>query len=293
MGHSHAQDASSESALGRAFVLIAVFTVVEVIGGLYANSLTLLADAGHMFLDASALGLSWYAIRLTRRDNDEHLSYGYHRFGVLAAFVNALTLLALAIWIVVEALQRLAEPQAVLPLAGLVVAIIGLVVNLAALRMLHGHSHNNLNVASASLHVLGDLLGSVAAIAAMLIIYYTGWTYADPLLAVVVAAILCHGAVRVLRDAAHVLLEGVPKHLDLENIKQTLTNNVANVQSIHHVHAWALTLDKPMITLHATVDAASDAFATINMIKRELLERFDIDHSTVQLEEGPCPDDNH
>ena len=290
-GHSHGQDLS-EQALGRAFLLIAAFTGVEVAGGILANSLTLLADAGHMFLDASALGLAWYAARLARRRHDDRLSYGYHRFEVLAAFVNALTLLALAVWIVVEAIGRLGTPEAVVPLPGLAVAVIGLVVNLIALRLLHGHGHDNLNIASASLHVLGDLLGSVAAIAAMAIIYFTGWTYADPLLAVLVAGILVHGAQRVLRDSAHILLEGVPHHIDMERLKETLTQDIDNVRQVHHVHAWALTGDKPMVTLHATVDADSDAFATINRIKQVLLDRFGVDHSTVQLEEGPCPDDH-
>ena len=280
----------SETALGRAFLLIAAFTAVEVAGGLYANSLALLADAGHMFLDASALGLSWYAMRLSRRTNDATLTYGYHRFQVLAAFVNALSLFGIAIWIVVEAVGRLAQPQDLLAVPGLLVASVGLVVNIIALRMLHGHSHGNLNVASASLHVMGDLLGSVAAVVAMLIIYYTGWTYADPLLATLVAAILLVGAVRLLKATGHILLEGVPENLDLELIKQTLTSKISNVQQVHHVHAWALTLDKPLITLHATLDENSNAFTTVTEIKTILSEQFSVDHSTVQVEEGPCPD---
>ena len=288
--HTHADHDMSQTALGRTFILIAAFTGIEVVGGLFANSLTLLADAGHMFLDASALGLSWYAMQLSRRENDASLSYGYHRFQVLAAFVNALTLAAIAIWIVIEAIGRIAQPQELLALPGLAIAIVGLIVNVVALRMLHGHSHGNLNVRSAWLHVLGDLLGSVAAVVAMLIIYFTGWTYADPILAVIVATILCTGAVRLLKDSGHILLEGVPKGLDLEQVKQTLTTNIANVQQVHHVHAWALTLDKPLITLHATLDEDSDAFATTSQIKSILRDQFNVDHSTVQVEEGPCPD---
>ncbi|MEM7219015.1 MAG: cation diffusion facilitator family transporter [Pseudomonadota bacterium] len=286
----HEHVASSQTALARAFVIIAAFTAVELVGGLLANSLTLIADAGHMFLDASALGLSWYAMRLSQRSADEQLSYGYHRFQVLAAFVNALTLLLLAAWILFEAIGRLFEPQELLALPGLIVAIIGLVINVAALKMLHGHSHDNLNVQSASLHVLGDLAGSIAAIAAMLIIYYTGWTLADPLLALLVAAILVTGAWRVLRESAHILLEGVPRHLDLEAIRATLAAEIANVQQVHHVHAWALTGEKPLVTLHATVDADADAFGAVNAIKALLLDRFGVDHSTVQVEAGPCPD---
>jgi len=285
--HDHVHD--NEQALGRAFALIGGFMFVEVIGGLLANSLTLLADAGHMFLDASALAFSWYALRLTRRLGDERLSYGYHRWEVLAAFVNGLTLMALVGWILFEAWERLNAPQTMIPLPALVVASAGFVVNILAYRWLHSHQ-DSAAVRSAALHVLGDLLGSVAAMAAALTVWFTGWPYADPLLALVIAAILGRGAWRVLKDATHILLEGVPDGVDLEHIADTLTERVPGVNGVHHLHAWALTAQKPLLTLHASVDEPADLSRVMSGIKDVLVEEFGIDHSTVQVDHGKCPD---
>lgn len=286
--HHHQHD---ERRLGLAFVLIGVFTVVEATGGWLANSLALLADAGHMFLDASALGLSWYAMRLSRRDHDHSLSYGYHRFQVLAAFVNALTLLLVCAWISFEALARLRQPEPILPGPALIVAVLGLGVNLIAFRMLHEGRERNLNMRSAYLHVLGDILGSFAAIAAMAIVLLTGWLAADPLLSMVVVLILLRGAWRLLRESGHILLEGVPGHLDLNEIKRVLTAGVADVLDVHHVHAWALTNERPMVTLHANITEGSDTQRVVAAVKAVLLKEFGVDHSTVQVELGPCPDD--
>lgn len=289
MAHAHDHHHENEQALGRAFALIGTFMFVEVVGGLLANSLTLLADAGHMFLDASALAFSWYALRLSRRLQDERLSYGYHRWEVLAAFVNGLTLMALVGWILLEAWERLNTPQTMIPLPALAVASVGFVVNIIAYRWLHGHQ-DSAAVRSAALHVLGDLLGSVAAMAAALTVWFTGWPYADPLLALVVAAILGRGAWRVLKDATHILLEGVPDGVDLEEIASTLTDRVPGVNGVHHLHAWALTAQKPLITLHASVDEPADLSQVMARIKLVLVEDFGIDHSTVQVDHGKCPD---
>lgn len=280
--------------VGRAFVLIAGFMLVEVAGGLYANSLTLLADAGHMFLDASALGFSWYALHLSRRGHDHRLSYGYHRYQVLAAFINGLTLLALVVWIVLEAWQRLNAPQGMLPIPALAVAVTGLVVNLIAFRWLHQSTrggHDNAAVRSAALHVLGDLLGSAAAIVAAATVYFTGWTYADPLLALVIAVILGRGAWTLVRDSTHILVEGVPDHLDLKQIRDTLARRVPGVIEIHHLHAWVLTAERPLLTLHARVSDDTELSGVVGSIKSVLIEDFGIDHSTVQVEHGECPDE--
>lgn len=279
----------NERLLGRAFLLIGGFMFVEVIGGLLANSLTLLADAGHMFLDASALAFSWYAVRLSRRLTDDRLTYGYHRWEVLAAFVNGLTLMGLVIWILIEAWERLQSPQAMIPMPALAVASAGLVVNIIAYRWLHG-SEDSAAVESAALHVLGDLLGSVAAMAAALIYWLSGWAYADPLLAVVIAGILGRGAWRVLRDATHILLEGVPDGINLESIAETITARVPGVTGVHHLHAWALTAQKPLLTLHASVEEPADLSQVMQRIKTVLSEEFGIDHSTVQVDHGQCPD---
>ena len=285
--HIHHQN---ETRLRNAFFLIAGFMGVEIVGGLLANSLTLLADAGHMFLDATALGLAWYALRISRRSDDHQLSYGYHRFQVLVAFVNALTLFALVIWILVEAALRVAEPEGLLPIPTMLVAAAGFVVNLIAYRWLHTSAHNHA-VESAALHVLGDLLGSAAAITAGAVVYLTGWTYADPLLALLIAVVLTRGAWRVFRQSAHILLEGVPTHLDLAEIRATLTRDVPGVIDVHHVHAWALTAEKPLLTLHATIEEKLDLERIMSELKDVLTTKFGIDHTTIQVEHGHCPDE--
>jgi cobalt-zinc-cadmium efflux system protein len=286
--HSHAQP-DNATLLSRAFLLIAGFMLVEVIGGLLANSLTLLADAGHMFLDASALGFSWYAIRISQREQDHRLSYGYHRWQVLAAFVNGLTLLGLVCWILIEALERLRHPELMLPLPALIVATLGLIVNLIAYRWLH-HAEDNANVRAASLHVLGDILGSASAIIAALTVWFTGWPYADPLLALLIAVILGRGAWQVLNQSAHILLEGVPEGVNLETIAERLTAHIPAISNVHHLHAWALTAERPLVTLHAKADPHADQEQVVAKMKQVLTEEFGITHSTIQLEHGDCPD---
>ena len=291
--HHHDLRGAEERTLKITLAMIVAFMGLEAVVGWMANSLTLVADAGHMFLDASSLGLAWYAVHLSRRDTDANLSYGYHRFQVLAAFVNGLSLLALCTWIVIQAVVRLGSPQPMIAGPALVVAIGGLIVNLVALRLLRDTAASSLNMRAAVLHVFGDLLGSVAAIAAAATALFLGWPYADPILAFVVVAILLRGAISVIIEAGHILLEGVPHHLDLEQIKRRLTESVSSVVEIHHVHAWALTTERPLLTLHATVTEGTDAHMTVGRIKDVLLKDFGIDHSTIQVEQGPCPDGDH
>ncbi|MCP5180797.1 MAG: cation transporter [Pseudomonadales bacterium] len=287
--HDHVPAGASERMLRQAFVLIASFMAVEFVGGWLANSLTLLADAGHMFLDATALGLAWYAARLAQREDNNRLSYGYHRFKVLAAFVNGLTLAALVVWILIEAATRLGQPEPMAAIPTLVIAALGLAVNVAAYRLLHAGQHD-MNVRAAAIHVLGDLLGSAAAIMAALIVYTTGWLYADPLLALAIALLLGRGAWRVIADSAHILLEGVPEGMNLHEIRHALLESVPGLREVHHVHAWSLTSERPLVTLHAHVETDVDVSSTTSCIKQVLLDRFGIDHSTIQVEQGPCPD---
>lgn len=265
--------------------------LVELVAGLMTNALVLLADAGHMFLDATALGLSWWAARISAKGFDHKLSYGYHRFQVLAAFINGLTLVALVVWIAFEAVTRIANPEPILPLPALAVALLGFVINLVAFRWLHGTS-GNANVRSAMLHVLGDLLGSAAAILAAVLVYFFGWMYADPVLALVIIIILGRGAFQVLKESTHILLEGVPQDVDLAEIKRTLCANIPQVQEVHHVHAWALTAEKPLLTLHALVSEKTQVQTVVAEIKAVLSRDFGIAHSTIQVETGPCPDDH-
>ena len=263
--------------------------LVEVAGGILANSLTLLADAGHMFLDAAALGLAWGAMHLSHRRGDHRLSFGYHRFQVLAAFLNGLTLAVLVVWILYEAYERIRTPQAMIPIPAFVVACIGFAVNLIAYRWLHS-AERNANVRAAALHVLGDLLGSAAAMVAAAVVYFTGWTRVDPLLALLIAFILGRGAWRVMRESALILLEGVPKSLDLVAMRDSLTA-VQGVVEVHRLHAWSLTEERPLVTLHARVADESDVQPVTARLKSVLMENFGIEHSTIQVEPGSCPDE--
>lgn len=292
MAHSHHHSDGDISALRKACLLITTFMLVELVVGLWANALVLVADAGHMFLDATALGLAWWAAHLSKRGFDQQLSYGYHRFQVLAAFVNGLTLVALIIWITVEAVQRLINPEAMNPWPTLIVATLGFIVNLIAFRLLHDTSGNT-NIRGAALHVLGDLLGSVAAMVAAIVVMTLGWLYADPVLTLAIVMILSRGAYGVLKESAHILLEGVPAGVNLAEIKTTLTEEIDGVDGVHHVHAWGLTAEKPLLTLHALIPESAQVQIVVRDIKQLLKERFDIEHSTIQVELGPCPDDQH
>ena len=291
MAHSHHYPDSGIKALRKACLLITSFMLVELAVGLWANALVLVADAGHMFLDATALGLAWWAAHLSKRGFDQRHSYGYHRFQVLAAFVNGLTMVALIIWITAEAVQRLINPETLNAWPALIVATLGFIVNLIAFRLLHDTSSNT-NIRSAALHVLGDLLGSVAAIVAAVVVMTVGWLYADPVLTLAIVAILSRGVYGVLQESAHILLEGVPAGVNLAQIKATLTEEIDEVDGVHHVHAWGLTAEKPLLTLHALIPENAKVQNVIGDIKQLLKERFGIEHSTIQIELGSCPDDS-
>ena len=292
-GHGHAPpvDADNQRRVFWAMLVTGGFMAVEVAGGLISGSLALLADAGHMLTDTASLGLAWVAFKLGRKPADTARSYGYQRFQVLAAFVNGATLIAIVGWIAVEAVGRLLTPQPVMGGTMMAVAVLGLIVNLVAFRLLHGGDQRNLNLRGAALHVLGDLLGSLAAIAAAVVILTTGWTPIDPLLSLLVAGLILRSAWMLVRQSGHILLEGTPSHLDIEEIKRELPAAVPAVSDVHHVHAWSLTAERPLVTLHANVRAGADHSRVLQAIKTHLSERFAVEHSTVQLEPGPCADD--
>jgi cobalt-zinc-cadmium efflux system protein len=261
-----------------------------VIGGLAAGSLALLADAGHMLTDTLSLALAFVAFRIGRWPHDTRRTYGYHRFQVLAAFVNGLTLVAIVGWIAIEATRRLLEPVEVLGGLMLAVAAIGLAVNIAAFAILHGGDRRNLNLRGAALHVLADMLGSVAAIVAALVISITGWMPIDPLLSLVVAVLILRSAWMLLRRSGHILLEGAPEWLDEAELRGALAAAVPVVLEVHHVHAWMLTIERPLITLHARVAPGVDQQEALRAIHRALADRFGIEHATVQIEIGEaCP----
>ena len=241
--HHHGAGTTDERRIFTAFLIIALFMVVEVAGGLLSGSLALLADAGHMVSDAAALGMSWLALRIGKRPADAERSYGYRRLEVLVAFVNGCMLFVIALWIVIEAARRFLAPQPVLGGTMLAVAIAGLVANLVAFLVLNGGNRENLNMRSAWLHVLGDLAGFVGAIIAAGIIMATGWWPIDPILSVLVALLILKSAWGIVASSSHILLEGTPPGLDLAALRADLAASVPEVVEIHHVHAWCLSAE--------------------------------------------------
>jgi cobalt-zinc-cadmium efflux system protein len=235
--HSHIH-ATNEKSVAVAACLTGAFMLAEVAGGVIAGSLALLADAGHMLTDFASLALAWLGFRLARRPADWRRTYGFDRFSVLVAFVNGVTLFAIAAWIVVEAVQRLFEPVQVLGGLMLWVALAGLIVNILAFAILSRGDKENLNIRAASLHVAGDLLGSIAAVAASIVIITTGFMPIDPLLSMLVALIIVRSAWHVVRDAGHILLEGSPSGFDVRAVRQDICRALPYVVDIHHVHAW-------------------------------------------------------
>lgn len=289
--HVHGAGADNEKRVLWAFVLTAGFMGAEVAGGLISGSLALLADAAHMLTDAASLALAWIAFRIARRPADPRRSYGYHRGQVLAAFVNGAVLVAIVLWIFVEAVQRLRNPVPVEGGLMLGVAALGLAVNIVAFFILHGGDRRNLNLRGAAAHVLGDLLGSAAAILGALVILWTGWTPIDPILSILVGLLVLRSAWLVVRESVHILLEGTPAGIEPTELRQVLMADIPALVDVHHIHAWSLTPERPLLTLHAQVGETADAQATLKRIKQVLAERYGIDHSTIQIERGHCGDD--
>jgi cobalt-zinc-cadmium efflux system protein len=288
--HHQAEGPNAERRVLAVLALTAVFMVAEAVAGWLSGSLALIADATHMLSDTAALALAYAAFGIARRPSDHRRTYGYHRFEILAAFANGLALFALAAWIVVEALGRLRAPVPVLGGPMLVVAILGLAVNLVSLYLLQSSSHGNLNVRAAFVHVLGDVFGSIGAILAAVVILATGWTAIDPILSVLVAVLVLRAAWDVTRRSAHVLMEGAPEGFHADEVRADLVANVPGVADVHHVHAWALTAERPLVTLHVRLAEDAEHRSALRAIKSRLASRFGIDHSTVQVDDGECPD---
>lgn len=290
-GHDHAHVPEGPGAARKivfAMVLTGAFMVVEVIGGLLSGSLALIADAGHMATDFASLLLAYAGIRLGRRPADSRRSFGYRRFEVLAALVNGITLIALTVWIVFEAVQRLFQPVEVLSGPMLAVAVAGLLVNVAAFAVLRQGGADNINIGGALAHVMGDLLGSVATIAAAAVIWTTGWTPIDPLLSMFVAVLIVRSGWIVVRSASHILLEGTPPGIDIEAIRRELMQ-VEGVAEAFHIHVWSLTTERPLATVHIRVAPQTDAKAVLAVAKARLAAQFGIEHSTVEIDFGEAP----
>ncbi len=289
-GHDHAHGATDKTRVLIAAALTGGFMIAEAIGGLVTGSLALIADAGHMLTDSVSLALAWYAFNLAGRAATSRLTYGFDRVKTLVAYTNGLTIFAIGLWICWEAVVRFAVPQPVLGGPMLVVALIGLGVNIAAFFVLHGGDRDSLNMRGALLHVMGDLLGSVAAIVAAVVILSTGWYPIDPILSALVAVILFKSAWSLVREAGQVLLEGVPDRMDRDSIANDIAAKVPGVTEVHHMHVWSMDGSRNMATLHACLADGTDAFGAVTAIKQRLASAHGIGHATVEVEFGACAD---
>ncbi|GAB5388605.1 MAG: CDF family zinc transporter ZitB [Alphaproteobacteria bacterium] len=293
MTHRPTNPASEQKKLRLAFMLTAAFMGVEAVGGVISGSLALLADAAHMLTDAASLALALWATGYAMKPADAKHSFGHHRARTLAAFINGMLLIALSLWITAEAIGRLMDPRPIEAGTMMVIAALGLVVNIVVFRVLHpDDGPGSLNTRAARLHVLGDLLGSIAALLGGTVIWLSDGAalWLDPVLSLLIAGLLLRSAAFVCREAGTILLESTPPDIDVSGIAEHLQDNISTVRNIHHVHVWMLTEDLIAMTLHARLTKGADADEALKQIIAILRDEFDIHHATVQIEYGPCPD---
>ncbi|MEA2656800.1 MAG: cobalt-zinc-cadmium efflux system protein, partial [Chloroflexota bacterium] len=263
-------------------------------GGLAAHSLALLSDAGHVLTDVFALGLAWFAVAQARRPADQRRSYGYHRVSILAALVNAVTLIVIVIVIAVEAVRRLANPEPVQGGIVIVAALVGIAINAFVAFGLRGETHN-LNTRAALLHVTGDIGASIGVVVAGAIILLTGWLAIDPLLSVVIAVLIAFGAWRIVRETVNLLMEGTPRDINLVAVTSEITGTPL-ITSMHDLHVWALSSDEMALSVHVVVDDCplGEAEHVVRDLEKRLCDRFAIGHTTIQVEScHPCGEINH
>jgi cobalt-zinc-cadmium efflux system protein len=304
MGHSHHHShdqghhhhgSNNKNALKWSFFLIAGFMIIEVIGGMLTNSLALLSDAGHMLSDAAALGLSFLALTFGQKKASPTKTFGYKRFEILAAFINGITLMVISLYIFWEAYHRIVNPPEVISKGMLIVSTIGLLVTLAAAYILmRGDKDENLNVRSAFLHVIGDMLGSIGAIAAALLIMFFNWGMADPIASIIVALLIIISGWRVTKESFHILMEGTPANIDVNKVKEVLLN-IPDVKHVYDLHVWSITSDFPALSCHLVTNPKVHYQEMLGKAKKVLHDEFHIEHTTIQIdmESSDCPKDDH
>jgi len=265
------------------------FVAIELVAGIQAHSLALISDAGHNFTDALALGLAWLGFYLQAKPADESKTFGYHRAGVLSAFVNALTLVVLSAWILYESVLRLGNPQAVNETVMIAVACLGLLMNGGIMLALKRASHGDVNIRGAFIHMLGDALGSIAIIAGAVAIRYTGWRQVDPILSILIALLIVWTAWDIVRESLNILLEGLPRGLDLNEVTVAI-RGVEGVLDVHDLHIWSLGSSAHALSCHVRIEdvppSASDVI--LRRLNGVLEEKFRIAHTTVQFEHVSC-----
>lgn len=289
-GHSHGHGSAGARNVRRltiTLVLAATYMVAEVVGGLWANSLALLADAGHMLSDVAALGLSLFAIRIAQRPATAERTYGYHRTEILAALANGATLVAISLFIFVEAWERLRAPEPVVGTTVMAIAVGGLLVNLVGMWTLHGGKDESLNVRGAWLHLLTDALGSVGAILGGLAVWAFGWYWADPAVSVAIALLVVYSAWALLRESVAVLLEGTPAHISVDAVRAAMLE-VDGVEDVHDLHVWTITSGMDAMSGHVVAGDESvvrrGSGAILADLHTMLHERFGLHHLTIQVE---------
>ena len=287
-GHVHAATSTtSERALWLAVMLTGGFMIAEVVGGLLSGSLALISDAAHMLTDVMALVISLVAIRVGRRPVDARRTFGYQRFEILAAAFNAGLLFAVAVYILVEAYERFRTPAEVQSAAMLIIASVGLVVNILSMRLLSGGKDKSLNVKGAYLEVWSDMLGSIGVIAGALAIRVTGWTWIDLVVAVAIGLWVLPRTWIVLKESVNLLLEGVPQEIKIAEVEKTILGTTG-VRGFHDLHVWAITTGKTALTAHIEIEHTADPDVIVRALS-ERLEAHHIEHVTVQCEAGQCP----
>jgi cobalt-zinc-cadmium efflux system protein len=284
MAHSHHTGAIPASRLGWAVGLTAAFVVLEAASGWWAGSLALLSDAGHNLADAASLGLSWYALTASRRPAHGRMTYGYHRVGILAALVNSVTLVVIALVIAWEAAERLHTPVAVHPISIIVVALVAIALNTTIGVWLHG-GKSDLNIRSAYLHVAGDAVAAAGVVVAGIIMWRTGSPIADPIVSLVIAALIAWSSWDVLKHSVTLLMEGAPHHIDLDVLEEAI-RSVTGVTNVHDLHVWGLSAGVTALSCHINVsaDGRSDADVVLRTVTRRLRDEYGVGHSTIQVE---------
>lgn len=266
-----------------ALAMTSFYFVAEVLGGLLTNSLALLSDAGHMLSDMAALGLTLFAFQMARRPATTKRTYGYHRMEILAALINGLTLWLIVGVIFHEAYRRFLDPPEVHSMGMVVVAALGLGVNVGAGFILYGSDHENLNLRGAFLHVVGDALGSVGAIAAGVIILFTGWYLADPVVSIFIGGLILYTSWSLIKESVNILMQSAPSGLDIEEVQRAI-EQVKGVTRVHDLHVWSVTSGVFTLSAHAVIHSREDFHLILNEIEGILKDRFNIEHTTIQLE---------
>jgi cobalt-zinc-cadmium efflux system protein len=283
---------NKEHVIKLSVVILLVFVIIELVGAYISNSLALFGDAMHLLTDAFALIITLFGFWLSRKPPTDTYSYGFMRSEVIAAFVNAILWFGIFAYIIYEVVHRMLYVEDVDPLTMLPIAVAGLIVNLIIFKILHSeHDHDNINMRGAILHVLMDILGSIGAIIGGIIIYFTGWMYADPIVSVILASLILRSGWKLLEDCVRIMLMGKPDSIKVDEVEKAILRNVEDVKEMHHMHIWELASGQMALTAHVVMISGGNCNDTIWATKRILIDQFNIIHSTIQVEHDECPDE--